>query len=395
MKPIRRKRRMVLLWALTVSLLFSCTGCLSSTPLNRQSIVQAIGIDYENGGYTLSFQIFSPSESGGSNIGASADNAKQITSTGKTVSEAMANSVLVQGKRMFTGQNRVIVIGKAAAEQGLLSALGYFGGDPSTSRNAQVLFSQTTASEILGAKGNQGILPAEMLEQIAENAGQHGKVPNAKLFEVLKAADEDDKGVLLPVIAQTAQDSQSESSTEQIDSVSTVHLTQAAAFTKDGFFCGIFDEDESRGALWLLNEMSHTKLTVFVPKQYTAALELYEVDTTLSPVLNQDKISFHLTVSCRASLTETVLTGSSAAHLTEDITARAQALIADECNAAWARAGALSTDLFRLKDHIMQKDTARYEQVKDTFDETLSDCLLTTSVTVTIDRYGKEYLPFS
>lgn len=395
MKPIRRKRRMVLLWALTVSLLFSCTGCLSSTPLSRQSIVQAIGIDYENGAYTLSFQIFSPSESGGSNIGASADNAKQITSTGKTVSEAMANSVLVQGKRMFTGQNRVIVIGKAAAEQGLLSALGYFGGDPSTSRNAQVLFSETTASEILGAKGNQGILPAEMLEQIAENAGQYGKIPNVKLFEVLKAADEDDKGILLPVIAQIPQDSQSESSAEQIDPVSAVHLTQAAAFTKDGFFCGIFDEEESRGALWLLNDMCHTKLTISVPKQYTAALELYEVNTTLSPILEEDNISFHLTVSCRASLTETVLMDSSAAHLTEDIAARAQALIADECDAAWTRASALSTDLFRLKDHIMQKDTARYEQIKSTFDETLSDCLLTTSVTVTIDRYGKEYLPFS
>ncbi len=395
MKHLHPIAHTVLLWTLIVSLLFSCTGCLSSTPLNRQSIVQAIGIDYENNEYTLSFQIFSPSESGGSNIGASADNAKQVTSKGKTVSEAMSNSVLVQGKRMFIGQNRVIVIGKSAAEQGLLNAFSYFGGDPAASRNAQILFSQTTASDILCAKGNQGILPAEMLEQIAENAGESGKIPNIKLFEVLKSADEHDKGVLIPVISRISQNAQGKDKTEQIDPISTVQLTQTAAFTNDGVFCGIFDSVESRGALWLLNRMRRTKMTVTVPREYTAALDLYHVKETLSPVFEQDNISFHLMISCRASLVETLLEKTSTPHLSEDITTRAQSIIADECSAAWKHSAELSTDLFQLKRYIQQKDAKRYNALKNNFDKMLSDCNLTTSITVAIERYGKEYPPFT
>ena len=76
-----RRKKAFLLLLLILSAVFPLSGCLSPIQLNRQAIVQGIGIDYQDGKYRLTFQVFSPSDAaGGSNIGASADNAKIIKS---------------------------------------------------------------------------------------------------------------------------------------------------------------------------------------------------------------------------------------------------------------------------------------------------------------------------
>ena len=49
----------------------------------------------------MTFQVFSPAVEGGGGISATADNAKIIESSGQTVSEAVQNATMVQGKQLF------------------------------------------------------------------------------------------------------------------------------------------------------------------------------------------------------------------------------------------------------------------------------------------------------
>ena len=180
-----RRKKAFLLLLLILSAVFPLSGCLSPIQLNRQAIVQGIGIDYQDGKYRLTFQVFSPSDAaGGSNIGASADNAKIICSEGATVSDAVQNGVRVQGKELFIGQNRVIVLGMGAAQHDLEESIAYFGTNVASRQNAHILVSATTAEEIISMKINQGILPAETLERITENARMNGLAHSVRLFEL-------------------------------------------------------------------------------------------------------------------------------------------------------------------------------------------------------------------
>ena len=51
-----RRAKALLLLTLILSQCLFLSGCLSPVQLNRQAIVQGIGIDYQNGKYRLTFQ---------------------------------------------------------------------------------------------------------------------------------------------------------------------------------------------------------------------------------------------------------------------------------------------------------------------------------------------------
>ena len=81
-------------------LLFS--GCIKIVNLQDRAIVQGVGVDYEDGQYLVTMQIFSSDGSGGQTIiDSSKQNAKVITCRGKTISEAVEDTSISQGKDFF------------------------------------------------------------------------------------------------------------------------------------------------------------------------------------------------------------------------------------------------------------------------------------------------------
>ena len=124
----------------------------------------------------MTFQVFSPAVEGGGGISATADNAKIIEASGNTVSEAVQNAMMVQGKQLFVGHNRIVILGAELAKRGLEQPLSYFSANAWSRQGVYLAVASDTANEILTAKINQGILPAETLEKIVQNAEDNGAV---------------------------------------------------------------------------------------------------------------------------------------------------------------------------------------------------------------------------
>ncbi|MEG0570196.1 MAG: hypothetical protein RR497_00950, partial [Oscillospiraceae bacterium] len=96
-------------------MLSSCSG---SVKLSERALVQGIGIDSDGEKIVLTLQIFSPSGGNKGELAATSENAKLIRSTGNTLAFAIENASLTQGKEIFLGHARVIVIGEELAKQG-------------------------------------------------------------------------------------------------------------------------------------------------------------------------------------------------------------------------------------------------------------------------------------
>ena len=112
---------------LITALLFLCSGCIPSVELNERAIVQAIGVDTVKGGYRVSLQIFSPGGGDGpTEINAGQQNAKMITAEGKTISDAIQQATLEQGRQIFYGHNRLLVIGESTVKKGISDILPFF-----------------------------------------------------------------------------------------------------------------------------------------------------------------------------------------------------------------------------------------------------------------------------
>ena len=91
MKKVKLNRFFVVLLALLSCLGF--TGCMQSIELSERALVQAIGIDKENGEYVVSIQYFSPENGGGqAMLDISKPNNYIVTSRGSTLMEAMAKA---------------------------------------------------------------------------------------------------------------------------------------------------------------------------------------------------------------------------------------------------------------------------------------------------------------
>lgn len=401
-----RRVKALLLLTLILSQCLLLSGCLSPVQLNRQAIVQGIGIDYQNGKYRLTFQVFSPSgSSGGSNIGTSADNAKLISSEGASVSEAVQNGVRVQGKELFIGQNRIIIIGLEAAKHDLTETVSYLGTNAASRQNAHVVLSATTAEEVMSMRINQGILPAEALDRITENARENGLSPSIRLFELRKMLDTRHESAFLPILSikqeakpasagQGEGEGEGDSGSQTLEQISPFEISETAVFSNN-IFRGTLDKEQTRGMMWIRGEVENTSIQLSPAKGGSASAHVYRADSKLIPRKSTDKPEFDLTISCRATKQDS--TSAEAVYPNEDtlladMEKAAEETIRQECEAAFTGGSQkLLCDFLNFGNILWQKNPNLFYTLRDDWNNALSDAILNVEVDVQIDRTGMEY----
>ena len=148
MKKGKLNRFFVVLLALLSC--FGFTGCMQSIELSERALVQAIGIDKENGEYVVSIQYFSPENGGGqAMLDISKPNNYIVTSRGSTLMEALAKAEQRQGKDIFYIHNRLLIIGKEAAQEGISYLTEYFSGNDDIKADVNVCIADSKASDVV------------------------------------------------------------------------------------------------------------------------------------------------------------------------------------------------------------------------------------------------------
>lgn len=397
-----------------LAVMLSVCSCLKPIQLNERAIVQAIGIDYDDKAeaFNLTYQVFSPTTGGGGSIGASSDNAKIIESKGSTVSEAIQNATLVQGKQLFVGHNRIIIIGRKAAELDIRQALGYFMNNPDSKKNVNVVIADGDASEILKVKINQGMLPAETLQKIVENANENGIIENVKLFQFVQALDNSNESAVLPIMKANKKDEQGsggnaekpageESESEKkpdsdsITEVSTISMDGMAVIADKAFKTKL-NKQESRGVLWIRDEVKNTLINAKTEKLDSAAIEVYSSKTRIEPIFleNDEKIRFIVKISCKASIGEVdVKEGKTVAPDDIKSVQRSGArIIEQECTDAFNTVfKEHKSDVFSLGKVVYHKNTALWKRIQNDWENMSDGIEIEVKASVDIDRVGLEF----
>lgn len=107
-KVINMKKKVLIILICLIALL---TGCAGASQINRRAFVQLLGIERDEDIYKATLQLYN-----NGNLGQNQEDENKtydiITGTGATVQEAVSDAGLKQGKDLFLGHVKLLVIGK-------------------------------------------------------------------------------------------------------------------------------------------------------------------------------------------------------------------------------------------------------------------------------------------
>lgn len=281
-----------------VLLLASClllTGCIPATELQERAIIQAVGIDYFEGEYTLTFQVFIPESSGQQGLDVSKANNKIIESKGASISEAVRNATIEHGKKMFLGSNNLIVVGKYTAESGLNHVLNFFNSNHEANPKSIVVVSETTASDVVAVQTTQGIVPAHATEMIVKRAYKTGGSTKSRLFDLTKAFNTYGDSGCISYVRKG----------KNFYGADEITLVGSAVFIDDQMISSI-NPHETRGVLWGTGNVEHTILTVSNESIGDVSLSISNNKRKLKTELENGVPKFTLDISVVGTIYEAI-----------------------------------------------------------------------------------------
>ena len=259
-----RLRKIITVLSLMLCLALLC-GC-SSEPsrLNDGALVEAVGIDYEQEAYTVTLLVYKPS----SEIGQIQNNTETISAKAESVSAAMELLAAELGRSPFFDNNRILVLGRSAAQEKLKHLMAFFASDHRIKPACFVVAAQGKAQELLSS-GTQDEPPDQgYLQQILQAAVQQGTAFETTVLQLQKNAADDARDTALSLLKK------GEKELEFDGALGLRGLTVQQQF----------DEQETRGLLLLLAQAQFPTVSLKQGEQVCSAVG-YDCKSsfTLSP----------------------------------------------------------------------------------------------------------------
>ena len=382
----------------TLLILSSLTGCLKTINLSDRAIVQAIGIDYEEDKYKLSIQIFSPEGSGGqTSIDTSKQNSKVITTEGKTIGEAMSKADLKQGKKIFYGHNRLIILGESTAEKGLENVISFFNTDAQSKSDVGVLVVKGDADEILNAKITQGILPAETIEKIVRNAEDTGQSFQVRFYDVAKNYKSTTNSVSIPVIkledseGDSGEKKEEATGAEKSEGDSKVISMDGIAVFLDGRLKTYINQENTRAIQILLQKFKSSVVVSESDSIGTSSVEIFKSQIKINPRIKDGAMSVDIIIKTDGIVKEIIVPEDREVSVFEykDIEDSLEEVIKSEVdNVLYLTLKENNIDIFNFMDRIKQKYPSYWKDNRDDIGNIISNLGYNVKVDVNIDRTG-------
>ena len=189
---------------LTILLIFLCTGCTYSE-INDLAIANSVGIDYEDGIYTITLQIMdlNTENNKSSNID---ENTLMYVGKGDSIPTAIRNISLKYPNTVYLGHLELMVIGKGMVEYDIEKTFDYFMRSPEARSETYLLIStKYKANDILDTNDeNKESFPTkDIITTIENSTKRNGRINEISMEDFI--ANNLKKGIdpIVPVIKES------------------------------------------------------------------------------------------------------------------------------------------------------------------------------------------------
>lgn len=277
-------KRFILL-CLPLSFFFLFCGCLQSTELKDTAIIGAAAVDYQEGQFYLTMQMFDPTAGGGeNNVNLDALSSKTVTTQGRTLGEAIADCERLQGKEIFYQRCELLILSREAAKKVLPHVVEFFCRTGRSSLSAQVAVAEGWAGDLLSIQVDQGTLASNRIASLLRHASEEGRAVASPLLEVAADLAAVQGAAALPILKA------------QEDPSAPVSM-ERTAIIQDGALDLILEKKETTALCWLMGNLKSTIFNLSPSPEQLYAVEARRTGFSIHPKLYQDRL--YLDVHCQ------------------------------------------------------------------------------------------------
>ncbi len=391
------KRLICVLILLTISL--NLSSCAGKREMDELGIVGLTGVDWlpDEGKYEIIVQVMVPSKAGGG-MGGSIIQSWNVTASGKTMMRASKNLRSKVSKKLVWFHSNLIIIGEQAAKKGLKDIIDFFARNKEIRYNSWVLISQFPIKETIESNPRfESSLPAEITGLIQNNQTDWSESYALNLKDMLIRLADDDFDEVTGRLTNYKPKLPPEGTYQQLDLVKNIPedlrdviALSGDAVLKDGKLKGWLDRVESKGYLFVIDEIEGGAIVEYESGKEKFSAEILSSKSDLKPEIKDGKISFKLKVKTDLAITEAVtnldLTKS------EDIK-KLQKNLAKEIEGniktvLWRAQQDYNADIFGYGNAVYRNDPQKWEEIKEQWDQIFPTVVTDIKVEVTIKRLG-------
>ncbi|MCL6547780.1 MAG: Ger(x)C family spore germination protein [Alicyclobacillus sp.] len=268
----------------------AATGCWDRVEVKDLALVMATGIDRAptGSGVQVTSQIAIPSGvGGGQTMGGGSGGGGELgksffleTATGQNIQDALQRLQEKLPRRLYNAHRRVILIGEDMARQGIGGVLDFFGRDPMNRLRVYLLVTRgMRAADAMSISTHLESIPGQEIKKLEDQdvgmrvtfreflimAASEGRDPVAGALERYKEPGSPGGGEAGAGGAGGAGSGGSGSGGGGSSSGERVSLSSTAVF-RDMRLVGYLDDDETRGAMWVMGKIKNAYVTAYVPE---------------------------------------------------------------------------------------------------------------------------------
>ncbi len=344
---MKKIKTICLLIIITVSLFFS--SCSMPVDLRDRAIVQAMGIDYEDGEYKITLQEYLPENSGTSDAaGGEGSQSLYVTSYGKTLFDAIKNAEAKDGNQIFYGHSRLYLIGEEAAKKGLFQIVEFMNSNYQLSLNSSVMLAEGTAEKILHTRLFSGVVPDISIERI-EGCG---KAPDVTVIDVLRTMYNSEGSCCLPLISPDGEEE--------------IKIERGVVFRDQKPHIWL-NSEETMGLTWLEGNISDAVMITHEQHQ-TVSVNIVSEDTNLNMETKNGEVYLNVAVSAKGNISEIGVIHDE--EIKEEHVKRVEKEIEEQIKAQIKKSFKTivtegACDLFYLKQRLKNTDKNLYQKQKE------------------------------
>jgi len=184
---------------LLVAVLFS--GCSSRNNLKDISVVEGVGIDLKDDKITATIQSLNLIKEGSGAEALSGNVTLNSVGEGKTISEAIEAVSKITSKKLFFGQNRIVVFGMDLAENYLDKSLDYLLRSSDSRSDVTIAVAKQDAAKIMESPENDALVPAQTISSLLCLSEKSGFGAHVTTNDILNVYADKTSDIYLPVLA--------------------------------------------------------------------------------------------------------------------------------------------------------------------------------------------------
>lgn len=348
--------------ALALIFVLLATSFTGGENLKDMSVAEGMGLDYSDNSVSVTVQTLNLAKGGNGADALSGNITMNTTGEGENISSAVQNISESLSKKLFFGQNRILVIGMEMAQDHLHKSFDYLLRSTDSRPDVAVCIAQDKAADILNSTQNDALVPAQAIASLLEEGEENGFGVYVMASEMLNLYTDKTSDIYLPIL----------SANDKSVSVSGIALFNGEKFV------GILPNADIMGFLFLKDEIESGSF-VFDTEDYgKTSVGIISSSTKTSSVLKDGKVHFKVEIKASLMLNE-IESGITESLTKQDIEALTKACekeIARKCTDSFNFCTRSSSDCLRIGENLSRNSNSDYKSVLDNWDEYLKNSVI-------------------